>query len=316
MTAAPDRDFAHDGLYFSTDDELVRAVVPFLRAGLGNADEAVLLACSVHNFTLLTEAVGDDPDVRFLPHSYVYQRPAVTIAGFQRIVEQLLAGGARRVRFLGEVEFGRSPAQWREWNRFEAAVNRTLAPYPLWAVCLYNTQRLPAEVLDAGRRTHPYLRTADVRAPNPRYLDPAEFLRRSARAAPDPLEMTDPDLQADDPIDLARLRCDLHRIALARSALPEETLSEFVYAANEIITNALQHGRPPVRIRFWCTPTRLLCTVSDHGTGFDDPFAGYSTRPGRAPYSGAGLCVARQFCDHLDFSAEPGPFTVRLAAGS
>jgi anti-sigma regulatory factor (Ser/Thr protein kinase) len=312
----PDDRFTHDALFFGADDELVRAAVPFLRAGLNNDDEAVLLACSIRNFALLNEAVGDDPDVGFLPHSYVYKRPAVTVAEFQRIVEHQLARGARRIRFIAEVEFGRGPTQWREWNRYEAAVNQTLAPYPLWAVCLYDTQRLPTEVLDAGRCTHPNVCTAGVRRPNPQYLDPAEFLHQSARAAPDPLETTEPDLQADDPTNLARLRSDLHRITLAGSALPEETLSEFVYAVSEVTTNAQQHGRPPVRVRFWATPTRLLCTVSDHGSGFDDPFAGYAIAGERGQFSGAGLCVARQFCDHLDFSAELGLFTVRLASGS
>jgi hypothetical protein len=43
-------------------------------------------------------------------------------------VERQLAGGARQVRLVGEVDFGEGPATWSEWIRYESVVNVALAP--------------------------------------------------------------------------------------------------------------------------------------------------------------------------------------------
>jgi anti-sigma regulatory factor (Ser/Thr protein kinase) len=309
--------FAHDALFFGADDELIAAAAPFLRAGL-DADEAVLLACSDRNLELLTDALGWDPRVGLLPHSRIYDRPAAAIAAFQRIVHDQLDSGARRIRVLGEVKFGHTESEWLEWNRYEAVVNRALVGYPLWTVCLYDTGQLPSQVLQAGHRTHRTVRTATSRGMSRSYVDPGEFLRASRRTIADPLDQTEPQLRFDDPMptDLSNMRRAINRAGVVGSALPTETVYEFVFAIIEVTTNALIHGRPPVQVRFWSTPTRLLCKVTDHGAGFDDPFAGYILTPEGFPDGGAGLCLARQFCDHLDFSHDSGRFTVRLEAGS
>jgi anti-sigma regulatory factor (Ser/Thr protein kinase) len=215
---------------------------------------------------------------------------------------------------VGEVIYGENPATWPEQLRYEAIINRALASYPAWGVCLYDTRRLPAEVVAAAELTHPNLRTGDARAANPRYLDSAEFLRQLPDSGPDPLEATVPTLAVDDVRALRQLRQQLGA-AVAGSALPAWTTGEFVFAVSEVATNAMRHGRPPVRVRAWVTSSRLLCTVTDSGGGIDDPFVGYAAAHRDPARGGLGLWLARRLCDDVDLRHTPEGFTVRLATG-
>jgi anti-sigma regulatory factor (Ser/Thr protein kinase) len=103
---------------------------------------------------------------------------------------------------------------------------------------------------------------------------------------------------------------------LAGSALASETISEFVFTANEAATNALRHGRPPVGVRAWVTPSRVLCAVTDHGSGIDDLFAGYMPAHSDPARGGLGLWLARRLCDHVTLRRAAEGFTVRLATGA
>jgi hypothetical protein len=53
-------------------------------------------------------------------------------------------------------------------------------PLPLWGLCLYDLQRLPDQVIESGYRTHPQLVTPGAREANPRFMDPADYLRTLA----------------------------------------------------------------------------------------------------------------------------------------
>ena len=307
--------YAHDALLYGSDQELLSDAVAFVRAGV-DAGETTMVVCTEPTSALLRAALDGDPRVVFSTGSEVYRRTPQTILAFQQLLEREVAAGARRVRVVGEVVFGEHPASWSEWARYEAVINRAVAPYPVWGVCLYDTRRLPGQVLAAAQLTHPYLRTVGSRAANPRYLDPGEFLRRFPDAGPDPVEATRPVLEVDDLTGLWRLRRRLLHVALAGSALASETIGEFVAAVSEVATNAMQHGRPPVRVRAWATPTRLLCTVTDQGAGIEDPFAGYVPAHSDPARDGRGLWLARMLCDHITFRRTPEGFTVRLATGA
>jgi anti-sigma regulatory factor (Ser/Thr protein kinase) len=305
------RRFTHDALYYGADEELVAAAVPFLQAGL-DAGERAVLVCTERNAALLTAALGDDPRVDRLPHTEVYRRTPIAIAAYQRLMERELAAGTTRVRLVGELDFGDHPVRWTEWSRFEAVCNEALGRYPLWSVCMYHTGRLPSEVLSTGRQTHPHLRTATDRTANEGYLEPVDFLRRAAPAGPDPIEESTPAFAVEEPTDLVELRAGL-LATLARCGLPEHTAHEFVFAASEATTNALRHGRPPVRVRLWVNTDHSVCTVTDAGSGFDDPLAGYlPAHGGDLSRGGMGLWLARQLCDQVTTAPGPDGFTVRL----
>jgi anti-sigma regulatory factor (Ser/Thr protein kinase) len=84
-----------------------------------------------------------------------------------------------------------------------------------------------------------------------------------------------------------------------------------------VVTNAIRYGRPPVGVRLWARSGQFVCTVTDHGDGVTDPFAGYIWPGSREhiPTRGVGLWLARRLCDRVDVfdgPTAPGGTTVRL----
>jgi anti-sigma regulatory factor (Ser/Thr protein kinase) len=306
------REFRHDGLFYRSDDELVAAAAPFLRDGLA-ASETVVVVCAEPRASALVDALpGDGGDLLVLRPTELYRRTATTIAALQKLAERELANGRPGVRVMGEIDFGDDPEGKAEWSAYEAVINAAFAHVPmLWTVCAFNTRDLPEEVISAATQTHPHLLTATTRTPNPNYLEPAQFLRRSAAGGPGWLPPTPPDIDIPSLADVGQLRGGILG-ALEHTGLDIETRHHLVFAANEVATNAFDHGRPPVRVRLWCTPSRVICTVTDSGDGFDDRLAGY-TRIGEArATAAAGLWTARQLVDHLDAARTGQGFTVRM----
>lgn len=302
--------YLHDALFHQSDD-LVTCAMPALRAAL-EASAAVVLICAEASAQKLTAALGGDPRISFVDRSRIFRRVAAAIAAYQRIAEQHLAAGARRVQLVGEPYFPADRQDWTQWASFESIVNSALASYPVWSVCLYDKRQLPVEVLAAAERTHPFLITPTSREPNPRYLQPARFLRQIERGQPDPIERTQPVIDLTDPADLRGLRHQV-QASLAGTARWPETINSFTLAVSEVVTNAQMHGRPPVRVRAWTIPDRSVCTVADRGDGFTDPLTGYlPARLGDRGRGGLGLWLARQGCDHITSAREHGNFVVRI----
>jgi hypothetical protein len=302
--------YEHDALFYESDEELVASAAPFLRAALDRS-EVVVLVCADRNASLLADALHGHPRIAILDRSEVFRRVPAAIATYQRMAESHLAEGADRVRVVGEIDFDRH--DWEEWARFEALSNAVFEPYSLWSLCLYDIRRLRAEVLQAAERTHPRLITAADRAPNPRYVSPDRFLAEFA-ARPDPLEATPPAIDVTGTINLHQLRQDVTALLEAGSgpARPD-MVNGFVFAVSEVATNAMVHGRPPLRVRVWSGGDRAVGTVTDHGDGFEDPFTGYQSRGHRnVEIEGQGLWMARQLCDVVSVAQAPGTFTARI----
>lgn len=313
------RGFVHDALFFDSDDDLVAAAVPYLRAGL-EAGQRALLVCRPQREqvlqTALYDAVGsaDAARVDLLPAADVYRRPAAAVAAYQELMEQDSATGGRGIHAVSELDY-HAPGGWWEWMRAEAVVNHVLAPYPLTCLCVHDTRQLPTEVLTAAHRSHPNLVTASTRTVNGAYEQPEDFLRAHVPPA-DPME-SHPSTFATTgigPAGLTALRARLRSAARTGSVLGDQVIDEYVHAISEVATNAIVHGAGPVGLRLWVEPNRLLAAVTDGGRGFDDPLAGY-----RPPTDGAratfGLWLARSLCDLLTTEVTATGFTVRLAVG-
>jgi anti-sigma regulatory factor (Ser/Thr protein kinase) len=95
--------------------------------------------------------------------------------------------------------------------------------------------------------------------------------------------------------------------------LGRERVEEVVLAVHEVVANGWRHGKPPVSVRVWFPRGRVVCTVTDQGVGFEDPFAGY-VQGARAELSDGrfGLWLARHFCDEVATSRTGEGFVVRL----
>ncbi|OMQ14589.1 hypothetical protein A7K94_0215580 [Modestobacter sp. VKM Ac-2676] len=194
------------------------------------------------------------------------------------------------------------PDDWTMWAQTEALLNHVLAERPVDHLCLLSPAAGEPDGVDAqavARATHPWLLTQEGTVRNPDYRAPEELLREVERArVPDPLEATEPTLAVIDLEDMRALRRALRR-ALADSSLSEDAAQDFVLAIDEVTANAAEHGVPPVDVKLWCTPERLLCAVTDRGTSFDDPLVGYGPAHGDMAVGGMGLWLARRSVDSL-----------------
>lgn len=303
--------YRHDALLYDDADELVATAVPFLLRGL-DAGEAAVIATSARTASVLRDALGDDPRVHVLERGDVYSaRTPTAITTFRRLAEQRTGEGVRRLRVVGEVDFGETERDWLEWQRYESVINVALAQWPLWGLCVFDTQRLPEPVVESALLTHSSVVTPAVRAPNPRYVAPADYL--TALPFPDePLEATAPRISVPDVEDFIALR---HAVAaeLAGVDAPRDTVEDYLLAVDEMTSNALRHGGPPIAFRLWVGTDRIVCSIEDRGPGFTDPFAGYGPAHGDdLSRGGMGLWLARQLCDHVDLSGGPDGARVRL----
>jgi anti-sigma regulatory factor (Ser/Thr protein kinase) len=308
---SPAHAFPHDALFFESTDELVDGAVPFLMEGLA-AGEAAVIATGAGTAEVLRDAMNGDPRVHVLERGDVYRaRTPSAISTFRRLAENRVADGVARVRVVGEVDFGPAERDWLEWQRYESVINEALADWPIWGLCVFDAQRLPQPVLDSALHTHSSLVTTEGRRPNPAFVPPRDYLR-ALPVPPEPLESTTPRLDAPDVADFIGLR---HAVAaeLATVPAPRDLIEDFLLAVDEMTSNALRHGGPPVGLRLWIGPDRVVCTIVDHGPGWDDPFAGYGPAHGAdLSRGGMGLWLARQLCDHVDISADADGVRVRL----
>lgn len=302
----------HEALLYRSDQEFLDTALPFLHEGL-DTGEFVMVNTSEHNRALLTAALGNR-GIAYEPLADQAHHPARTLTAFVRILERAVAGGGRGVRAITEVARGKDAAECAAWARYEAAVNVVLSRYPVSALCPYDLRSASAASLDGAERTHPSLHTADARYVNSKFEDPADYLRRSmTETPPDPLTATDPVLTAGDVTDLAVVRDEVY-LATLDTKLPGDAVDDFVFAVSEVLTNALQHGDAPVRLRLWQSPTQLVCEVIDHGPGIENPFTGYTPPPQAHSTDGAiGLWMAHQLCDSVTWRLdETGSFCVTL----
>jgi anti-sigma regulatory factor (Ser/Thr protein kinase) len=309
----PQHGYVHDALLYDSPEQLVDVAVPFLLAGLA-AGEAGVIATSTQTAAILREELGSQPRVHIVERGDVYRaRTPTAITTFRQLAEQRVSEGVARVRVVGEVNFGETERDWLEWQRYESVINEALADWPLWGLCVFDATHLPTPLLTCALHTHSHLVDTSGRAPNPAFTPPADYLR-SLPVPAEPLEDTPPLLLAHDVTDFIGLR---HAVAAGLAAVdaPRDLIEDFLLAVDEMTSNAVRHGGPPVSLRLWTADDRIVCTIRDRGPGFDDPFAGYGPAHGDdLSRGGMGLWLARQLCDHVDISGDGAQvrLTVRL----
>jgi anti-sigma regulatory factor (Ser/Thr protein kinase) len=111
----------------------------------------------------------------------------------------------------------------------------------------------------------------------------------------------------------AEARHALARIGRAR--VNNTTLSDLIIGASEAVSNALRHGQPPVTVRIWAAPGRIVVSVHDTGPGPADPLAGLVPAAHSATEPGLGLWVMHQLDIDTALIHTGDGFTVRLRAG-
>jgi transcriptional regulator with XRE-family HTH domain len=176
--AAPTRPLlGHRLLRYGSDDELVRASLPFLLEGIERS-EFVFVATTSANIELLRGALGTDTSrVQFADASDWYGSPRQALSAYHEVLEQRCREGAPWVRIIGEPGWaGRSSSDLKAWTRYEAVLNLALASAPATIVCPYDTRSAPRRVLVDAQRTHPTLQWVDHVETSSSYCDPEDVL--------------------------------------------------------------------------------------------------------------------------------------------
>jgi anti-sigma regulatory factor (Ser/Thr protein kinase) len=304
----------HRALLGDSDADLVAGVMTFVHDGRA-AGQPVIVACTEATAALLRASVPEHPGTQWVEWSDVFgSGAAAAVTAVRRLADRYRAGDGCPVRVVLEPLAGPDPDTWREWQRYEAVLDHEVAGEPVLALCVTDRRRVPVPLVEAARATHPVLAGADGNSPNPDHVDPAVYLQ-SLPVPPEPLEGTEPLLRADAVRDLRGLRRELADRAADAKLAPgsEPALEDFLLAVDEMTTNALRHGRPPVSLRLWASEDRLVCTITDRGAGFEDPFIGYGPAHGEdLSLGGMGLWLARQLCDHVDITPDTTGVRVRL----
>jgi anti-sigma regulatory factor (Ser/Thr protein kinase) len=293
--------YRHVGHVMSEREDVAVIVAPFLNNAL-SIGEPVVIGCPEPLATALLTALGGTDGVQIAPADPLAERPPNVLAAINELIDRDLPGDGRRLHLVTCP--GRPDADWSTWAQTEALLNHVLAERPVDHLCLLSPSADGAEPgADAlARATHPWLLTGAGVVANPDYRAPAELLREVQSAGvPDPLEATEPTLAMVDLDDMRALRRALNRV-LADSPLSPDAAQDFVLAIDEVTANAAEHGIPPVDVKLWCTPERLLCAVTDRGTAFDDPLIGYGPAHGDMAVGGMGLWLARRSVDSLTAS--------------
>ncbi|MFI5908224.1 anti-sigma factor RsbA family regulatory protein [Dactylosporangium sp. NPDC051541] len=299
----------HEAAFYGSDDEFLAVVVPFLRAGVAAGEPTVSLF-GPHNQRLVRSAFGPGSGVEFIDGGRHYQRPAAAIRRHREMLAHYVGAGAAQIRIAGDVPHPGVGVPWEWWARYESAVNEVYDEFPMYGLCPYDTRTAPPEILADVQRTHTHMVGADGhRRPSGMYQPPRQFLTTGVTSWPEPLQASAPAVELLDPTP-AQGRGAAAALE-ATAALSADEFEGLVVAVSEAVTNAVRHGRAPVRLRGWARPGRAVVTVTDAGPGPVNPVAGLM--PDREP-GGLGLWLMHQLCAYVSLQRGPEGFTVRLVA--
>ena len=301
----------HEAGFYGSDAEFAALIVPFVEEGVA-AGEPVIIGYDDRKAGLLRSWLADPAAVEFIADQGLYATPTRAIAAYRRLFEFHTTMGAAQIRIAGDVPHPGNGRRFEGWDRYECAVNTVWQDFPVWSRCLYDTTTTPPAVLDIVERTHPRLVSpSGQRRVSERYQEAAVF--EGLPVAPDPLEATTPmvELTGRPAADTRQALAQIGRGRLARTTLTDLTLG-----ASEAVSNALRHGHPPVTVRIWATPDRIVVSVHDTGPGPADPLAGLVPAADSPADPGLGLWVIHQLGIDTALIHTGDGFTVRLRAGT
>jgi anti-sigma regulatory factor (Ser/Thr protein kinase) len=305
------RGYFHEAVYYSSDEELLEVLVPFLTGGPA-AGEPTLVALGERNADLVRSALPAGTAVEYTTGGDVYARPAGAIRAYRRLLAGHVAAGARQIRIIGELPSFAFGPTWDSWARYESAINHAYDDFPLWSMCAYDRRTTPDAMLADVARTHPREARRDgTHSPIEAYAEPEVFLSELRPVPPDPLQLTPPSADLADPSPAGAREAVR---AAAHGQVEPGAVEDLVVAVSEAVTNAMLHGRPPVRVRVWSGPDRIVSSVSDEGQGPKFPYAGLLPIGHDQP-GGRGLWIAHQSCNHVVMARDEDGFTLHLTAG-
>ncbi|GAA3626199.1 hypothetical protein GCM10022267_10570 [Lentzea roselyniae] len=305
--------FEHAVLVADSDDALDRLLVPVLRHHIRSGEPA-LLVVSRRTERIVRDRLGSaagklgwgDPGA-------FYQRLGFVYEGFRRHLEQEHAEG-RSVHVIAEPDFtadldlpvDRATA----YLAYEAICNDVCAGFGCPVTCIWDSRHHSAEVIECVRSVHAHELTAEGRQRNSTFVRAREHLEFQTHATMPPAPRRfDIEITLYATAELGPSRAAVRAWAGCHG-FSVTAAFQVTTAVNEVLTNGLEHGRPPVRLRAWRHGTTLAVQVDDHGGRRIPPDAGY--RPPRLDGAGIGLWMTRQLADVVLTRTTGDVTTVRL----
>ncbi|WP_460366397.1 anti-sigma factor RsbA family regulatory protein [Actinocorallia lasiicapitis] len=295
----------HQALLYGSQEEYVEEALTFLRAGLDVGDSLVVIG-SPGRIALLQREMDelvDLDELEWYDDASWYLTPPRSIAAAVSSGRDRWWKRGGRVRIVSEPLWaGRTPAEIREWKRYEALLNVVLAETRTSLLCAYDLRHVPADVMRIAERTHHDL---DYEPPLTVYteLNRHPLLPQTGRIA-----------------HRGFLRGELPGLrdftAKAAIGFGLGACMPLVMAVNEVATNVIRHGGGHGSLLVWSDGDSVICDVLDPLGRLEDKFLGFLP-PDPDKSGGAGLWLVRQLCDMVEIrSGETGTMfrlTVRIA---
>ena len=229
-------DFEHVAVYHEGDDDLAEQLVPDIAHALADGD-AVLVCSPPSVWHRISARLGRaSGDIAYVPDAVRYAHPNVAMRILNDFVRDRTRNGARAAWSIGAIPFNGDGVRNAEWVRYEQAVNEVLQHLPLRAICTYDVRATPPELLAEARCVHSNLdgATASARDADGHHA-----------ASPIALPSDEPLLQ----LQVHSSRSARHTVAEAyRELIDDDALGDLTLIVSEIVSNALDHGAPPVML--------------------------------------------------------------------
>jgi len=298
----------HEALFYRDDREYLEGISRFLEPPRDTGEPVALLLPGA-KLELARDLVSGLPYCELLDMSDVGRNPARVIPLVTRLLEQ--AEDMRTLHVIGEPIWpGRGSDEVREALRHEALVNLAFKDAAMRALCPYDAAQLDRSVLAIAERTHRTVLDHGQPSASACYSDAIPAECESALTPP--------------PGDVVRFELEDGNLASLRAAVRDfgrehrmraGALNDLLVIANELATNAYEHGAPPRRLTLWRALRHLVCQVENEGT-IADPLVG-RRNPDPRPGHGMGLWIVHQIADLVEVR-DGSRTTVRahLASGS
>lgn len=300
--------FRHEAMFYEGERGFLAGAVPFVKEGL-EGDESILVVVDKPKIAALSDSLGSwSGELAFADMALVGRNPARIIPAWQRFVDRARARG-RPFRGIGEpVSRQRRPDELGECQRHESLLNVAFSPSEPWSLlCPYDLESLPADVIAAAQRHHPFVFDGQ------RHASSADYLREFdvfGGPLPEPQgQVTECQIEASS---LGTVRQLAVREARA-AGLGQDRAEDFRLAVHELAANCLQHGGGYGGLLAWHEDGAALCEVRDAGI-IHSPLVG-RVEPDVSAEQGRGLWLVNQVCDLVQIRSSAAGSVVRIRVG-
>jgi len=306
------RGFRHQALLYAGSDDFVNRVALIVLRAL-EAEEPVLIAIDSAKIGLLRDRLGSaSRSVAWNDIRGTGRNPARIIPVWRQFVAS--HGSSHRLWGFGEPIWPeRAPDELAEAQRLEQLLNLAFADVPNFTLlCPYDIERLAADALAEGLRSHPFIADASGERASADYTGVAVI----TASVPPPLREP-----AEEPAEFivggvrnAPVRRFLAQLGFAAGLGPART-DDLTLAIVAVAGNMARPGGKQL-VRVWPEAGSVVAELGDLAA-VDDPLAGREWPP---PVAGParGLWLANQLCDLVQVRSFDAGAVVRLhvAAGS